>query len=54
MVFTLTKDIIFQLKPEKQDKNQCSENVLSNLADFEMKVSNASDFETKLLQRVIF
>ena len=54
LVLTLTEEIIIQREPEKQDKNQILEKKSGNLSDFELKISNAPDFETKFLQSVRF
>jgi len=50
----LTKEIIIQSEPEKQDRNQISVKNFHNLSDFEITFSKASVFETKLSQRVTF
>ena len=47
LVLTLTEDIIIQSEPEKQDENQISEKKFWNLSNFQLKFSNAVDFETK-------
>ena len=46
--------MIIQSEPQNQDKNQISEKEFQNLGDFGLKISNASDFETKFRQRVRF
>ena len=50
----MTEDIIIQFFPEKQDKNQISEEKFQNLSKFDLKFSNATDFETKLWKSVRF
>ena len=50
----LTEDMIIQLEPDKQDKNQSSEKKFQNLSGFELNFSNASEVETKFSQRIRF
>ena len=54
LVLALTEDTIIQSEPEKQDKNQVSAKKFKNLFAFELEISNASDTETKVSQRVRF
>ena len=49
----MTEDIIIQSEPEKQDKNQILGKSF-DLSDFDLKISDASDFEIKFLRRVRF
>ena len=54
LALRLTENIIIQSEPEKQDKNQISEKTTHLLSDFKLKFFNASDFETKIAQRIRF
>ena len=50
----MREDVIIQSEPEKQDENQILENKFVKLSGFELKFSNAADFESKFPQRVRF
>ena len=54
LVLTSTDDIIIQSEPQNQDKNRISEKKFQNVGDFELNFPDASDYETKLSQRVRF
>ena len=54
LVKALLEYIIIQSEPEKQNENQISLKKFRNLSGFDLKISNASDFEKKFSQRVRF